>query len=116
MIKKEIKRFRDAFYGLWVLCTREVHGRFHALAFVAVVSAGICFHISAGAWTAILLASGLVISMEALNTAVEKMADFVHPDHHDDIRIIKDLAAGAVLWAAIIALAVACFVFVPKII
>jgi diacylglycerol kinase (ATP) len=42
------------------------------------------------------LVIGLVMSVEGLNTAIEKMADFIHPDYHQRIGFIKDIAAGAV--------------------
>lgn len=57
-------------------------------------------------WGLVLLASGAVIATELLNTAIELLADHLHPETHASIRIVKDCAAGAVLVAAITAVAV----------
>lgn len=58
---------------------------------------------------------GLVMATEGLNTAIEKTIDFIHPDLHPRIAFIKDIAAGAVFIAAIVALTVAGFIYLPKI-
>jgi diacylglycerol kinase (ATP) len=58
-------------------------------------------------WALVLLASGAVIATELLNTAIESLADHLHPETHANIRIVKDCAAGAVLVASITAVAVA---------
>ena len=58
-------------------------------------------------WAVVLLASGAVITAELFNTALELLADHLHPETHANIRIVKDCAAGAVLVAAITAVAVA---------
>jgi diacylglycerol kinase (ATP) len=57
-------------------------------------------------WALVLLASGAVIAAELFNTAIELLADHLHPETHANIRIVKDCAAGAVLVAAITAVAV----------
>jgi undecaprenol kinase len=57
-------------------------------------------------WALVLLASGAVIATELLNTAIELLADHLHPETHANIRIVKDCAAGAVLVASITAVAV----------
>jgi len=59
------------------------------------------------------LAIGLVLSIEGLNTAVEKIADFIHPDYHESIGFIKDIAAGAVFFAAMTALIIAAIIYIP---
>jgi len=56
----------------------------------------------------------LVLGIESLNTAVEKVADFVHPEYHERIGFIKDIAAGAVMFAALAAIAVGLLIYVPK--
>ena len=62
-----------------------------------------------------LLAIGLVMSVEGLNTAVEDIADFIHPDYHNKIGRIKDVAAGAVFISAVIAVIIAGIIYIPKI-
>jgi diacylglycerol kinase (ATP) len=56
---------------------------------------------------------GLVLVVESLNTAIEQLCDFIHPDHHKKIGLIKDVAAGAVGMAALFAFIVAVFIFYP---
>ena len=61
------------------------------------------------------LAIGIVLVAEALNTAVEKVADFIHPEYHEKIGFIKDIAAGAPSFAAFTSLIIAGFIYIPKI-
>jgi diacylglycerol kinase (ATP) len=61
-----------------------------------------------------ILTFGLVLGIESMNTAVEKMADFIHPEFHDRIGFIKDIAAGAVFFAALTAIVIGAIIYVPK--
>ncbi|NDP28893.1 MAG: diacylglycerol kinase family protein, partial [Flavobacterium sp.] len=71
-------------------------------------------HITATEWLFQILAIGLVMSLEGINTAVEKIADFIHPDYHERIGFIKDIAAGAVFFAALTAILIGLIIYVPK--
>nr|WP_294938973.1 diacylglycerol kinase family protein [uncultured Flavobacterium sp.] len=82
---------------------------------VLLVIAGIYYDISTTEWMFQVLAFGMVLSIEGLNTAVEKIADFVHPDYHERIGFIKDIAAGAVFFAAMSAIAIGMIIYVPRI-
>ena len=53
------------------------------------------------------------MSIEGLNTAVEKIADFIHPEFHSRIGFIKDIAAGAVFFAALTAIIIGLMIYVP---
>lgn len=75
---------------------------------------GFFTHISATEWLFQTLAIGLVMSVEGINTAVEKIADFIHPDFNERIGFIKDIAAGAVFFAALTAIAIGLIIYVPK--
>ena len=81
---------------------------------ILMVFAGFYFHISHEEWLIQTLAIGLVLGIEGLNTAVEKVADFIHPEFHEKIGFIKDIAAGAVFFAAMTAIAVGLIIYVPK--
>lgn len=81
---------------------------------VLLVVAGIYFNITMTEWLFQTLAIGLVLSIEGLNTAVEKIADFIHPNYHEKIGFIKDIAAGAVFFAAMTAIAIGLMIYVPK--
>lgn len=82
---------------------------------VLMIFAGFYFDISREEWMMQILAFGLVLGIESLNTAVEKVADFIHPEYHEKIGFIKDIAAGAVMFAAMAAIAVGLLIYVPKI-
>lgn len=81
---------------------------------VLLVIAGFYFEISREEWMFQTLAIGLVLAIEGLNTAVEKVADFIHPEFHEKIGFIKDIAAGAVFFAAMTAITIGCFIYIPK--
>ena len=81
---------------------------------VLLVIAGFYFEISREEWMFQTLAIGLVLAIEGLNTAVEKVADFIHPEFHEKIGFIKDIAAGAVFFAAMTAFTIGCFIYIPK--
>ena len=114
-IKRRLKSFRYAFSGLRVLVREEHNARIHLFATVCVIVMGVLFRISCAEWVSVSLAIGLVFGMEAVNSAVENICDFVCPERDARIKKIKDLAAAAVLLSAIAALAVGLFIFIPKI-
>jgi diacylglycerol kinase (ATP) len=82
---------------------------------ILVTIAGFYFDISATEWLFQTLAIGFVMSIEGLNTAVEKIADFIHPNYHERIGFIKDIAAGAVFFAGITAIIIGLIIYVPLI-
>lgn len=81
---------------------------------VLMIIAGFYFNISHEEWLIQTLAIGLVLGIEGLNTAVEKIADFIHPEYHERIGFIKDIAAGSVFFAAMTAIAIASIIYIPK--
>jgi len=81
---------------------------------ILMTIAGFYFNITKTEWLFQILSIGLVMSIEGLNTAVEKVADFIHPDYHERIGFIKDIAAGAVLFAAFTAIAIGIIIYAPK--
>jgi diacylglycerol kinase (ATP) len=81
---------------------------------VLSVIAGFYFQIDRYEWMMQIMAFGMVLAIEGLNTAVEKIADFIHPEFHEKIGFIKDIAAGAVLFAATAVVIVLCIIYVPR--
>lgn len=77
--------------------------------------AGFYFKISTTEWIIQLLSIGLVMSIEGINTAIEEIADFMHPEHHQKIGFIKDIAAGAVFIASIFTIIIGFIIYLPKI-
>lgn len=111
-------RFRSlkfALKGLWLLLTTEDSIKMQFFFGILSIVIGFYFNISASEWMFQLIVWCLVLVAEASNTAVEKMADFVHPDYHKKIGFIKDIAAGAPAFAAIFALVIAAIIYTPKI-
>lgn len=80
---------------------------------ILITIAGLYFNITKEEWLIQTLAIGLVLAIEGLNTAVEKVADFVHPDFHERIGFIKDIAAGAVFFAALTAITIGAIIYIP---
>lgn len=81
---------------------------------ILMMAAGFYFDITPTEWMFQTLAIGLVLAVEGLNTAVEKIADFIHPNFHEKIGFIKDIAAGSVFFAAMTAIAIGAMIYVPK--
>lgn len=103
-----------AFKGAIKLITTEHSIMVQSSIAVVLIIAGFYFNISHEEWMFQTLAIGLVISIEGLNTAVEKVADFIHPEFHHRIGFIKDIAAGAVFFAALTAMAIGLIIYLPK--
>ncbi|APU66958.1 diacylglycerol kinase family protein [Christiangramia flava] len=110
------KRIRGGGYamkGAWLLLRHEPSIQVQFVISILVCIAGFYFDISRTEWIFQFFAIGMVMSAEGLNTAVEAIADFVHPDFHTKIGHIKDVAAGAVFIAAIIAVIIAVLIYYP---
>jgi diacylglycerol kinase len=114
-MKAFLSRLGFALHGWRYFFTHETNGRIQAVVAMLVVVAAFFFGISAQEWLWILLCIGLVIGLEMVNTAIETLANRLHPERHPDIKIVKDVAAGAVLWGAVISVLVGALIFVPKV-
>jgi diacylglycerol kinase len=112
-MRRRFRSFKYALRGIWTLLTTQVNARIHLFALVGVVAAGLLVGLSSGEWTVIALAVALVFSAEAMNSALEFLADHTAPEWHDSVQKAKDLAAGSVLLAALGAIVVGLLVFVP---
>lgn len=109
-----LKSLGFALKGAIKLATTEHSVMVQSSIAILLVIAGFYFEISREEWMFQTLAIGLVLSIEGLNTAVEKVADFIHPEFHEKIGFIKDIAAGAVFFAAITAIVIGCIIYIPK--
>lgn len=108
-----LKSFKFAIKGAYKLVTTEHSIMVQSSLAVLLIFLGFYVGISRTEWMLQTLACGLVLGIEGLNTAVEKIADFIHPDYHKKIGFIKDIAAGAVCFAAITAVAVGLIIYLP---
>jgi len=96
-----IRSFKYAFVGIWTMLKSQQNAWIHAIATVAVVIAGFVLGISPAEWCWLVLAIIAVWMAEALNTAIEFLADVASPEFHPLVKKAKDVAAGAVLISAI---------------
>lgn len=101
------KRLGFALHGLQLALRREMSFRTHFLAALAVLLTLCVTRPSVIWWAIVMLATGLVMVAELLNTAIETLVDHLHPEQHPEIGAVKDIAAGGVLVASLIALLVA---------
>lgn len=110
---RSLGSFPHAWRGFAFLLRSQANARIHLLATLAAGGAGLVLGIGRDDWLWIALAVVLVWSAEALNTALEQLADAVHPERHPGIGRAKDLAAAAVLIAAVGAAVIGVLVFGP---
>ncbi|MDR1368880.1 MAG: diacylglycerol kinase family protein [Dysgonamonadaceae bacterium] len=110
-----LKSFAVAFHGLKIIFVNERNFRTHLLLGILAIFACFFFEVTVQEWIAVLLLIAVVLSIEALNTCIEYLCDYVSPEYHSMIKKIKDVAAGAVLLCAIIAIVIACIIFIPYI-
>lgn len=110
-----VAAFRDAFHGLRVLVGTQPNARFHLMATVGALGAGLFFRLARWEWIALVFAIVLVWAIEALNTAVEFVVDLVSPEQHLLAGWAKDVAAGAVLVVSVGAVVVGWVVYWPHV-
>lgn len=113
---KLVKSFGYALSGIRSCFVTEPNFRIHSGLTIVVLILSILFDISANEWIAVCLCIAFVISMEMLNTAIEKLCDVVQKEIHPGIKKVKDIAAGAVLASAFFSLITGAVIFLPKII
>jgi len=112
-IDSRLRSFGHAFRGLKVLLQTQPNARIHAAATILVLAAGALLRISPVEWALIAIAIAGVWTAEAFNTAIEFLVDLVSPAPHPLAGKAKDVAAGAVLIAAIGSAVIGGFVFGP---
>jgi diacylglycerol kinase len=111
-----LNSFGFAFKGISTLLLKERNFRIHCAFFILVICAGLFFKITSSEWLAVLGISALVISLEALNTSIEKLCDLYSTEKNQSIEKIKDIAAGSVLISAIFAVIIGMIIFIPYIV
>jgi diacylglycerol kinase len=111
MMMRLLKSMGFAFQGIYYLLRKERNFQWHLVALASVTIAGFYCEISRIEWISILLISALVISLEAINTAIEKLCDLYSLAQDARIKHIKDISAAAVLIASGIALLIGALIF-----
>jgi undecaprenol kinase/diacylglycerol kinase (ATP) len=111
-----IQSLSHAFNGMLIFFQKERNGQIHLAIAVLVLMAAFLLQINTVEWIAILLCIAIVISLEMLNSALEKLCDMVHANYHPIIKIVKDISAAAVLWSVCFSVVIGIIIFLPKII
>ncbi|MBU5265891.1 diacylglycerol kinase family protein [Virgibacillus proomii] len=114
--KQKSVGFAYAWQGILFVIRNERNFRLHLLAAVIVIFIGTLLHLSMLEWVVIIVAIANVLITEMINSALEAIMDYLSLEFHPAIKQIKDMAAGAVLIAAIAAAVIGCIIFIPKII
>lgn len=109
-----IQSFQYAFAGLWYTLKTQRNAQIHVGIGSCIVILAFILQINLTEWTIIALTSGFVIVTEMLNTAIEGAMDFASTDYHPQIKVVKDVAAGAVLVSAITAVVIGLLILGPK--
>jgi undecaprenol kinase len=113
MHKQRILSFKHAFNGLWVALKEEPNFIIHVFITLAVILLGLFLKISNLDWIILAITIGLVLSLELTNTAIEEVVNSFTEEVHPAAKKAKDVAASAVLVAALTAIAVGLFIFLP---
>lgn len=113
---KRIQSFRHAVSGILRFLRNETNGQIQFAAAGVAIGLGLLFQISKMEWLITILCITGVLTLEMVNTAIEKLCDVVHSDYHPKIKVVKDMAAGAVLLAATGAGFIGAIIFIPKLI
>ncbi|WP_043585083.1 diacylglycerol kinase family protein [Geminisphaera colitermitum] len=112
-MKARIEAFKHAFHGARTLIATQPHARFHVVATVVTVSLGFLYHITSLEWALIVFSISIIWLSEAMNTALEFLADEVSLEWRERIKHAKDIAAFSVLAAAIGAATIGILIFAP---
>jgi undecaprenol kinase len=113
-LRKLLLSFKFAFEGIIHSARSEQNIRFHLLATMIVIVAGFFTGLEKGEWIIILLLIGGMLSLEMMNTAIERVVDLVSPGWQPLAKQAKDVAAGAVLVFATISAIIGILIFLPK--
>lgn len=109
-----IKSVKYALRGVKYLVFTEHSIMVQVAIAVIMCIVGYIVELNAMEWGLQFLAIGLVLVAESLNTAIEKLADFIHPSFDKKIGFVKDVSAGGVAIAAIIAIIIGLIIYIPK--
>ncbi len=113
-LARRMKSFKYAFNGLNFVFKTQINFKIHLVAAIFAIVSGIWLKINYFEWLILIIVIFFVLIAETFNTVVEKIMDYINPDFDEKIGIIKDLAAAAVLLAAILSIIVGLIIFLPK--
>ena len=114
--KARLKSFVYAWEGIVSFFRWEQNAQIHLVITFLVLVLSVTLGVSKWEAIAVVFSIAFVWVAEMINTAIEKTIDFVSMERHPQIKLVKDIAAGAVLIASLAAVAVGLFIFIPKLI
>ncbi|MFA9388222.1 MAG: diacylglycerol kinase family protein [Prolixibacteraceae bacterium] len=112
-LRKRIQSFRFAFRGIGLVLRYEHNAWIHLFATIVVIGFGLWLKISRPEWLFLILCIGMVFMAEGFNTAIEHLSNAVTREENSSIKKAKDVAAGAVLMAAIVSASIGLLIFIP---
>ena len=115
-IKRLGNSFKYAIEGIKSAYKTEQNLLVHTIVAILVIAIGVIIELSFLEFAIIFLTIGVVMTAEMINTAIEYAIDMAMPSIHPLAKVSKDVASGAVLFSAIIAVIVGCLIYIPKII
>lgn len=113
--KRQLSSFRYASQGIRHAVLNEANFRVQLLFTIISFSLGLYFGLSTLEWMLVAISNGMLLSAEIMNTVIEEFIDHLIQEHHEGVKIIKDMSAGFVFINAIVALIVFLLIFVPRI-
>ena len=112
---KRIKGIIIAISGMFFLLKNEDSIKVQSLCIILFVFLGYYFEITKNEWIIHIILIGFILTAEALNTVAEKICDIINPEYDSRIKLIKDIAAGAVSFAVISSIIVLLIIYYPYI-
>lgn len=106
--------FGYAWAGIRAFFQTEHNAWIHAALTLVALFLSVVLSISKTEFVLLLLAITMVWALEIINTVIEKAMDFISPEKHPQIKLVKDLAAAAVLISAVAAFVIGTLIFLPK--
>ncbi len=109
-----LKKFGYAFRGMGRAFVTDNSFKYHFVFLILVIGLGFFFQLQEMEWVGVIFAIGLVIVSELFNTAIEYLVRILVREHHSEAGLLLDIAAGAVLFAALVALVIGLIIFLPR--
>jgi len=114
-LKNRWKSVGFAMRGALLLIRTEASIKVQVFITIVMTAAGFFFDISSTEWILQILTIAVIMGAEGLNTAIEKVADYIQPEFDKRIGFIKDVSAGAVMLVSVAATIIGFIIYLPKI-
>ncbi len=108
-----VESFRYAFAGIWYTLRTQRNAQIHLSIAILIFMVGTQLNLSMVDWAILALTTGFVLAAEMLNTVAESAMDYATTEFHPQVKVVKDVAAGAVLVSAVTAVIVGLLILGP---